>query len=88
VVCPLTGCRSTALALPPGQTQFFSGWLERALRLAASTELQHARHSTEAPAWAFQVHPQAGMEKRPVDQRIEREMFVEEQIDELAQLLF
>jgi hypothetical protein len=87
-LCPRTGRRSTALVLPPGQTYFASvgGWnvsygsqrecpIHRGHRAIdnAQTRLRGLSKYTRKPT-----------RERLVDRLIERQVFVDEQIDRLA----
>jgi hypothetical protein len=91
-LCPRTGRRSTALVLPPGQVEFASvkGWdvpygsqrdnaVHRAYRAIdkAQTRLRGLSKYTRKPT-----------RERLVDRLIDRGVFVEEQIDKLAQMVF
>ena len=91
-LCPRTGRRCIALVLPPGRVQFASvkGWnvpyasqrechIHRGHRAIdkAQTRLRGLSKYTRTPT-----------RERLVDRLIERQVFVEEQIDKLAQLVF
>ena len=91
-LCPRTGRRCTALVLPPGQVQFATvgGWnvaygsqrecpIHRGHRAIdkAQTRLRGLSKYTRTPT-----------RERLVDRLIERQVFVEEEIDKLAQMVF
>ena len=91
-MCPRTGRRSTALVLPPGQTQFasVSGWnvaygsqrecpIHRGHRAIekAQTRLRGLSKYTRKPT-----------RERLWDRLIERQVFVEEEIDKIVQMVF
>jgi hypothetical protein len=91
-LCPRTGRRSTALVLPPGQTHFASvkGWnvpygsqrecpIHRGHRAIdkAQTRLRGLSKYTRTPT-----------RERLVDRLIERQVFVEEELDRIASMIW
>lgn len=92
VLCPHTGRRCTALVLPPGQTHFASvkGWdvpygsqrecpIHRGHRAIekAQTRLKGLSKYTRKPT-----------RERLLDREIERWVFVEDEIDKIAQMIY
>lgn len=91
-LCPITGKRCTTLVLPPGKTHFASvkGW-----NVAYSSQRECAIHrgyraiaKGERRLRALSKYTRTPTRKRLIDRLIEREEFVEAQIDKLAQLVF
>ena len=91
-LCPRTGNKCNALVLPPGQVQFASvnGWnvpytstreneVNRAFRAIRKVETR----LTALPKYTRKL-----TRERLVDRLIKRYMFVEEQVDKLAQKVF
>ena len=91
-LCPRTGRRCAALVLPPGQTHFASvkGW-----HVAYGSQREcpiHRGHRAIDKAQkrlkALSKYTRKPTRERLVDRLIERQVFVEEQIDKLAQMVF
>ena len=91
-LCPRTGRRCTALVLPPGQTHFASvkGW-----NVAYGSQREcpiHRGHLAIEKAQKrlreLSKYTRTPTRERLVDRLIERQVFVEEQIDKLWQMLF
>jgi hypothetical protein len=91
-LCPHTGRRCTALVLPPGQTHFASvkGW-----NVAYGSQREcpiHRGHraikKAQARRKALSKYTRKPTRERLLDKLIEREVFVDEQIDKIAQMVF
>jgi hypothetical protein len=91
-LCPRTGRRCTALVLPPDQTHFASvkGW-----NVAYGSQREcpiHRGHraieKAETRLRGLSKYTRTPTRERLVDRLIERQVFVEEEIDKLAQLVF
>ena len=90
-LCPRTGRRCTALVLPPGQTHFASvkGW-----NVAYGSQRQCPIHRGHRAIYKAQVRRKALSKytrkptlKRLLDREIERWVFVEDEIDKIAQMM-
>ena len=91
-LCPRTGRRCTALVLPPGQVQFASvrGW-----NVAYGSQREcpiHRGHraieKAKARRKALSKYTRKPTRERLLDREIERWVFVEEEIDKIAQMVF
>ena len=91
-LCPRTGRRSAALVLPPGQTHFASvkGW-----NVAYGSQREcpiHRGHraieKAKARRKALSKYTSKPTRERLLDREIERWVFVEEEIDKIAQMVF
>lgn len=91
-LCPRTGRRCTALVLPPGQVQFATvgGW-----NVAYGSQRECAIHrghraidKAETRLRALSKYTRTPTRERLVDRLIGRQVFVEEEIDKLAQMVF
>ena len=91
-LCPHTGRRCTALVLPPGQTHFASvkGW-----NVAYGSQREcpiHRGHRAIDKAQkrlkGLSKYTRKPTRERILDRLIERQVFVDEQIDKLAQMVF
>lgn len=91
-LCPITGNRCATLVLPPGKAHFASvkGW-----DVAYSSQREcaiHRGHRAIAKGGqrlrALSKYTRIPTRQRLLDRLIEREVFVEAQIDKLAQLVF
>lgn len=91
-LCPRTGRRSTALVLPPGRVQFASvnGW-----NVAYGSQRECPIHRGHRAIYKAQERRKALSKytRKPTRERllgklIEREVFVEEEIDKIAQMVF
>ena len=91
-LCPRTGRRCTALVLPPGQAHFASvkGW-----NVAYGSQREcpiHRGHraieKAKARRKALSKYTRKPMRERLLDREIERWVFVEEEIDKIAQMVF
>jgi hypothetical protein len=91
-VCPRTGRRCTALVLPPGQLQFASvkGWnvpygsqrecpIHRGYRAIEKVQVRRK---------ALSKYTRKPTRERLLDRVIERQVFVDEQIDKLMEMVF
>lgn len=91
-LCPRTGRRSTALVLPPGQTQFASvgGWdvAYGSQRECPIHRGHRAIDKTQKRLRGLSKYTRKPTRARLVDRLIQREVFVDEQIDKLAQMMF
>ena len=91
-LCPLKGRRSTALVLPPGQTQFASvkGWnVPYGSQRECPIHRGHrAIEKARVRRKALSKYTRKPTRGRLLDRLIERQVFVEEQIDRFAQLVF
>ena len=91
-LCPRTGRRSTALVLPLGQTHFASvkGW-----NVAYGSQREcpiHRGHraikKAQARRKALSKYTRKPTRERLLDRLMERQVFVDEQIDRLMQMVF
>jgi hypothetical protein len=91
-VCPRTGRKCTALVLPPGQLQFASvkGW-----NVAYGSQREcpiHRGHraieKAQARRKALSKYTRKPTRERLLDKLIERQVFVDEQIDKIAQMVY
>ena len=91
-LCPRTGRRSTALVLPPGRAQFasVSGW-----NVAYGSQRECAIHrghraidKAQKRLRGLSKYTRKPTRERLVDRLIDRQVFVDEQIDKLAQMMF
>ncbi len=91
-LCPNTGKRCTVLVLPPGMTQFASvkGWdvAYSSQRECPILRGQRAIAKGSQRLRALSKYARTPKRQRLRDRLIEREVFVEEAIDKLAQLVF
>jgi hypothetical protein len=91
-LCPRTGSRSTALVLPPGRVQFasVSGWnvAYGSQRECAVHRSHRAIEKAQARRKALSKYTRKPTRERLLDRLIERQVFVDEQIDKLAQMMF
>ncbi len=88
-LCPRTGNRCTSLVLPPGQVQFASvkGW-NVAYTSSRENEINRAFRAirkAETRLSALPKYTRKLTRERLVDRLNERYMFVDEQVDKLAQ---
>ena len=88
-LCPHTGRRCTALVLPPGQVQFasVSGW---SVSYGSQRECPiHRGHRAIGKAQTrlrgLSKYTRAQTRERLMDRLIERQVFVDEEIDKIAQ---
>ena len=91
-MCPRTGRRCTALVLPPGQTHFAS---VKGLNVAYGSQRECPIHRGHRAIYKAQErlrglskYTRTPTRERLVDRLIDRQVFVEEQIDKLAQMVF
>ncbi len=91
-LCPRTGSRCTALVLPPGQTHFASvkGW---SVAYGSQRECpihrgRRAIDKAQKRLRGLSKYTRTPTRERLVDRLIERQVFVEEQIEKLAQMVF
>jgi len=91
-LCPHTGRRCTALVLPPGQTHFASvkGW-----NVAYGSQREcpiHRGHraikKAQARRKALSKYTRKPTRERLLDKLIERQVFVDEQIDKVMEMVF
>jgi hypothetical protein len=91
-LCPRTGRRCTALVLPPGQTHFASvkGW-----KVAYGSQREcpiHRAHraieKAKARRKALSKYARKPTRERLLDREIKRWVFVEEEIDKIAQMMY
>ncbi len=91
-LCPRTGCRSTALVLPPGRVQFASvqGW-----NVAYGSQREcpiHRGHraieKAQARRKALSKYTRKPKRERLLHREIERWVFVEDEIDKIAQMMY
>ena len=91
-LCPRTGRRSTALVLPPGRAQFasVSGW-----NVAYGSQRECAIHrghraidKAQKRLRGLSKYTRKPTRERLVDRLSDRQVFVDEQIDKLAQMMF
>lgn len=87
-LCPHTGRRCTVLVLPPGKTQFASvgGWnvAYGSQRECPIQRAHRAIHKADMRLRALSKYTRKPTRERLVKQLIEREVFVEGEIDKLA----
>lgn len=90
-LCPRAGRRSTALVLPPGQVQFASvgGWnvAYGSQRECPIHRGHRAIYKAQARLRGLSKYTRTPTRERLLDRLIERQVFVDEQIDKLAQML-
>ncbi len=90
-LCPRTGRRCTALVLPPGQAQFASvkGWNVPygSQRECPVNRGHRAFDKAQTRLMALSKYTRTPTRERLVDRLIERQVFVEEQIYKLAQMV-
>ncbi|MEJ6594836.1 hypothetical protein [Parasphingorhabdus sp.] len=91
-LCPMTVRKCTTLVLPPGQSRFASvkGW---GVSYGSQRECPiHRGHraidKAEARLKALSKYTRKPTRERLLDRLIERQVFVEEEIDKLAQMVF
>ena len=91
-LCPRTGRRCAALVLPPGQTHFASvkGWnvAYGSQRECPIHRGHRAIYKAETRIRSISKYTRKPTRERLLDKLIERQVFVEEQIDKLAQMVF
>lgn len=91
-LCPRTGRRCTALVLPPGQAQVASvgGWnvAYGSQRECPIHRCHRAIEKAQARRKALSKYTRTPTRERLLDRLIERQVFVEEEIDKLAQMMF
>ena len=91
-LCPRTGRRSTALVLPPGRAQFasVSGWSVAygSQRECAIHRGHRAIDKAQKRLRGLSKYTRKPTRERLVDRLIDRQVFVDEQIDKLAQMMF
>ncbi len=90
-LCPRTGRRCTALVLPPGETHFASlkGWnvAYGSQRECPIHRGHRAIYKAETRLRSISKYTRKPTRERLLDKLIERQVFVEEQIDKLASLI-
>jgi hypothetical protein len=91
-LCPHTGRRCIALVLPPGQTHFASvkGW-----NVAYGSQRECPIHrgyraieKAKARLKALSKYTRKSTRERLLDKLIERQVFVDEQIDKIARMMY
>jgi hypothetical protein len=91
-LCPRTGRRCTALVLPPGQTHFASvkGWnvAYGSQRECPIHRGHRAIYKAQERRKALSKYTRKPTRERLWDRLIERQVFVDEQIDRLMQMVF
>jgi len=91
-LCPRTGSRCTALVLPPGQTHFASvkGWNVPygSQRECPIHRAHRAIDKAKARRKALSKYTRKPTLQRLLDREIERWVFVEDEIDKIAQMVF
>jgi hypothetical protein len=91
-VCPITGRRCTTLVLPPGRFRFASvqGWgvAYGSQREAPIYRAYRAIDKAQSRLHGLSKYTRKPTRERLVDRLIERQLFVEAQIDKWAQLVF
>jgi hypothetical protein len=91
-LCPHTGNRCNALVLPPGQTHFASvrGWnvVYGSQRECPIHRGHRAIYKARVRRKALSKYTRKPTRARLVDRLIERQVFVDEEIDRLAQMVF
>lgn len=90
--CPRTGRRCTALVLPPGQAHFASvgGWdvAYGSQRECPIHRGHRAIDKAQKRRKALSKYTRTPTRKRLLDREIERWVFVEDEIDKIAQMVF
>ena len=90
-LCPRTGRRCTALVLPPGQTHFASvkGWNVpySSQRECPIHRAHRAIEKAKARRKALSKYTRKPTRERLLDREIERWVFVEDEIDKIAQMM-
>jgi hypothetical protein len=90
-LCPRTGRRCTVLVLPPGQVQFASvkGWNVpySSQRECAIHRAHRAIDKAQRRLKGLSKFTRKSTRERLVDKLIERQMFVEDEIDKIAQMV-
>ena len=90
-LCPRTGRRCTVLVLPPGQVYFASvkGWnvAYGSQRECPIHRGHRAIYKAKARRKALSKYARKPTRERLLDREIERQVFVDEQIDKLAQMV-
>ena len=91
-LCPRTGRRCTALVLPPGQTHFASvkGWKVPygSQRECPIHRAHRAIEKAKARRKALSKYARKPTRERLLDREIERWVFVEDEIDKIAQMMY
>ena len=91
-LCPHTGRRSTALVLPPGQAHFASvkGWnvAYGSQRECPIHRGQRAIDKAQKRLRGLSKYTRKPTRERLLDRLIERQVFVDEQINKLVQMVF
>jgi len=91
-LCPRTGRRCTALVLPPGQTHFASvkGWnvAYGSQRECPIHRAHRAIEKAKARRKALSKYTRKPTRERLLDREIERWVFVEDEIDKIAQMMY
>ena len=91
-LCPRTGRRCTALVLPPGQTHFASvkGWNVpySSQRECPIHRAHRAIEKAKARRKALSKYTRKPTRERLLDREIERWVFVEDEIDKIAQMMY
>lgn len=91
-VCPITSRRCTTLVLPPGRSRFASvqGWgvAYGSQREAPIYRAYRAVEKAERRLHGLSKYTRKPTRERLVDRLIERQLFVEAQIDKWAQMVF
>lgn len=91
-LCPRTGSRCAALVLPPGQTHFASvkGWNVpySSQRECPIHRAHRAIEKAKARRKALSKYTRKPTRERLLDREIKRWVFVEEEIDKIAQMVF
>jgi hypothetical protein len=90
-LCPRTGSRCTALVLPPGQTHFASvkGWnvAYGSQRECPIHRAHRAIERAKVRRKALSKYARKPTRERLLDREIERWVFVEDEIDKIAQMM-
>ena len=91
-LCPITGRKCSTLVLPPGRSRFASvrGWN---VPYGSQRECEVHRayrsiHKAETRLKRLSKYARKPTQRRLLDKVIDRQVFVEEQIDKLAQMVF
>jgi hypothetical protein len=91
-LCPRTGSRCTALVLPPGQTHFASvkGWNVPygSQRECPIHRAHRAIDKAQKRRKALSKYARKPTRERLLDREIERWVFVEDEIDKIAQMMY
>jgi hypothetical protein len=91
-LCPRTGRRCTALVLPPGQTHFASvkGWNVPygSQRECPIHRAHRAIEKARVRRKALSKYTRKPTRERLLDREIERWVFVEDEIDKIAQMMY